>query len=334
MGATLTMGALLGEIGKQLAQRWAASLVLPGMLFLAAMLASWNLGHTHPFDAGRLTAAFDHWAAAPALNTTGGLVLILMVVFVAAGAVGIMVQGIGLVTERIWLAVAWESWPSPLRRVGAQQVARRRRQWEAAATAYREERDRAARCRSLAALAQRDALQPPPALGVAPTLAERRRRLVRIAPELPVQPTWMGDRIHAVTLTLDREFSLDLPSVWPYLWLTLPDATRAEMTATREALGRAATLAAWGLLYLVAGALWWPSAVVGVLVYVTAWRRARGAAEGYALLLEAAARLHTREVAHQLGLQTDTMLNRQTGWALTCLVQGRSDLIPLTDDAL
>jgi hypothetical protein len=328
------MGTLLGEISKQLAQRWAAALVLPGVLYLAVVLAAWHLGHTHLFDTGRLTAAFDHWVAAPEVNTTAGLMLILIVVLVAAGAVGLLVEGIGLLTERVWLAATWESWPSPLRRLAARQVARRRRRWDAAAAAYQEERDRAARARSLAGLFPRQGLQPPIALTTPSALAERRRRLVRIAPKPPVQPTWMGDRLHAVTLTLEREFSLDLPSVWPYLWLTLPDATRTEMTATREALGRAARLAGWGLLYLAVGVLWWPSAVIGVLVYGTAWRRARDAVDGYALLIEAAARLHTREVADQLGLQTGAMLNRQTGWALTCLVQGRSDLIPLTDDAV
>jgi hypothetical protein len=327
------MGILLGEVGKQLAQRWAAALVLPGVLYLAVVVAARHLGHMHPFSTGRLTAAFDHWVAAPEVNTTAGLVLILIVVLVAAGAVGVLVEGIGLVTERVWLATLWESWPSPLRRLAALQVARRRRRWDAAAAAYQEERDRAARARSLAGLSPRHG-QSPAAPTIPSALAERRRRLVRIAPKPPVQPTWMGDRLHTVTLTLDREFSLDLPSVWPYLWLTLPDATRTEMTATREALGRAARLAAWGLLYLVVGVLWWPSAVIGVLVYGTAWRRARDAVDGYALLIEAAARLHTREVADQLGLQTGAVLNRQTGWALTCMVQGRSDLIPLTGDAV
>ncbi|MFC8536658.1 hypothetical protein ACFUJY_22305 [Streptomyces sp. NPDC057249] len=327
------MGTLLGEIGKQLTQRWAAALVLPGVLYIAVSLAAWHLGHTHPLDTGRLTSAFDHWVAAPTVNTPVGLVLILILVLVAAGAVGLLVQGIGLLTERLWLATTWEGWPSPLRQLAARQVARRRRQWDAADTAYREERDRAGRARSLAGSAPRPGPRPP-ALTTPSPLVERRRRLARIAPDRPVQPTWMGDRMNAVTLTLDREFSLDLPSVWPYLWLTLPDATRTEITAARETLGRAASLAAWGLLYVAVGVLWWPSAVIGVTVLGTAWRRARGAVDGYALLLEAAARLHTAEVANQLGLETGTMLNRRTGWALTCLVQGRSDLIPLTDDAV
>ena len=62
----------------------------------------------------------------------------------------------------------------------------------------------------------------------------------------------------------------------------------------------------------------------------TAWRRGRTAADTYALLIEAAARLHTTDLARSLGLDHTGPLNQQTGWALTCLLQGRSHLIAPT----
>ena len=66
--------------------------------------------------------------------------------------------------------------------------------------------------------------------------------------EEPTCPTWSGDRIHAATVRVERDHHLDLATVWPYLWLTMPDSTRAEITAARDALSRATTLAGWGLL--------------------------------------------------------------------------------------
>ncbi len=51
--------------------------------------------------------------------------------------------------------------------------------------------------------------------------------MLRIATEAPDRPTWSGDRIHAVTVCLERDLHLDLPLVWPHLWLTLRENCRA-----------------------------------------------------------------------------------------------------------
>jgi hypothetical protein len=161
-------------------------------------------------------------------------------------------------------------------------------------------------------------------------LGEAHRAVIRIAQEKPGRPTWIGDRVHAVITRMDREYRLDLATVWPNLWLAMPETTRTEITAARESLARAATLAGWSLLYLVVGTLWWPDLIIAMAVVGTAWRRARTAADVYALLIEAAARLHTADLARSLGIDHTGPLNKQTGWALTCLLQGQSHLIPLT----
>ncbi|MGH3813555.1 MAG: hypothetical protein ACRDUV_14070 [Pseudonocardiaceae bacterium] len=110
----------------------------------------------------------------------------------------------------------------------------------------------------------------------------------------------------------------------------MPETTRTEITAARESLARATTLAGWGLLYLVAGALWWPGQLIAVAIVGTAWQRARTATDTYARLIEATGRLHTAELAKSLGIHHSGPLNQRTGWALTCLLQGQSHLIPLT----
>ena len=313
------MGGFLAELGKKLAERWLSLLVLPGLLYLAVLIAASLLGHRHPFAFGRLTSRLEDWTSTPGLNSVSGLVLVLLATLLAAAGAGLAAQALGSVTEQAWLAERWQSWPPPLRRLATSHTISRTRRWTAATETYDQQVDIAR-----AHLAGRTGTPPETDLGQA------RRSVTRIAQEKPARPTWIGDRIHAVIVRLDREYDLDLATVWPSLWLTLPEPTRTEITTARQALTRATVLAGWGLLYLAVAALWWPGLFLATTTIITAWRRARTAADTYALLIEAATRLHTPNLARALGLDHTGRLTQQTGWALTCLLQGRSNLVPLT----
>ncbi|MCP9985387.1 hypothetical protein LUX01_00440 [Streptomyces sudanensis] len=105
--------------------------------------------------------------------------------------------------------------------------------------------------------------------------------------------------------------------IWPHIWLMLPDTARTEITATRQALNRAAILIAWALLYLPLAWWWWPAAVIAVMLVLVGRRRIRTAADTYAVLLEAACRLHVRELAERLGVETAAPLSHVTGDAVT-----------------
>ncbi|MFF3244288.1 hypothetical protein ACFYWY_11260 [Streptomyces sp. NPDC002870] len=85
-----------------------------------------------------------------------------------------------------------------------------------------------------------------------------------------------------------------------------PDARRRgiEATTARAAATRAATLAAWALLYLPLASRWWPAALIAAALAVTSRHRLRGAADAYATVLEAAARHHARDLASHLGFDT------------------------------
>ena len=48
------MNTLLTEIGKRIADRWLTVLLLPGLLFTAALVCAWLLGHRHALDGGEL----------------------------------------------------------------------------------------------------------------------------------------------------------------------------------------------------------------------------------------------------------------------------------------
>ena len=314
------MGGFLAELGKKLAERWLSLLVLPGLLYLGALAAAYTLGHRHPFDVGRITRQLDAWITLS--SVTSGLVLILVATLLAAAGAGVTAQALGSLTERVWLADRWQSWPPPLRRLAESRIKSRKQRWTTTTRIYKRQLDAKS-----AQLAHRRTETVDDA---EVDLDKTRRAVTRIAQEKPARPSWIGDRIHAVITRLDRDYHLDLATVWPNLWLAMPETTRTEITAAREALARAATLAGWGLLYLVVGTLWWPGLLIAVAIAGTAWRRARATTDVYALLVEATARLHTADLARSLGIDHTGPLNQQTGWALTCLLQGQSHLIPLT----
>lgn len=256
------MGGFLAELGKKLAEHWLSLLVLPGLLYLGGLGAASILGHRHPVDFGRITRQLDAWTTSPGVTSTSGLVLILIATLLGAAGAGLAAQALGSLTERVWLADRWQSWPPPFRRLAESRTKSRQQRWTDATTTYQRQLDAKG-----AQLAHRTD-------DVDVDLDEARRAVTRIAQEEPARPSWIGDRVHAVITRLDRDYHLDLATVWPNLWLAMPESTRTEITAARESLGRATTLAGWGLFYLAVGALWWPG-----------------------LLIEAAARLHTADLA-------------------------------------
>lgn len=310
------MGGFLTELGKKLAERWLTLLVLPGALYVAVLAAASVVGHTSAFS--RLTSRLT------------GLVVPASTVFVvavtallAAAAAGLAAQALGSAVERAWLADRWTSRPPGLRHLARCRVRRRRRRWSSAQATYR---DLTRNKTDLLAAGQ------PVSLEMEESLAAGRHRVTRIAVEEPARPGWIGDRLHAVVRRVDRDYLLDLPTAWPHLWLTAPEETRVAITDARAAFRRAATLAGWGWLYAAVAAFWWPATALVIAILLTAYLRARSATETYAALVEATARLHTTTLATALGLDHTGPLNRDTGWAVTCLLQGRPELIPFTPE--
>jgi hypothetical protein len=71
---------------------------------------------------------------------------------------------------------------------------------------------------------------------------------------------------------------------------------------------------AWGLLYLLVGLLWWPSAVVGIGAVLTGWRRGRTAAATLADLVEASVDLNVRVLLESMTGDVPTgVIDRATG---------------------
>lgn len=314
------MDGFLPELGKKLAERWLSLLVLPGLLYLGALALARALGHRHATDVERIVRELTVWASNTNAFAPSALVPMLVAVLLASAGVGLAAQALGSLIERIWLAERWRSWVWPLRQLASACAANRRRRWDKARAAHDEEAEAEGK--------RRAGNRPGSAADVHPTQGA----MTRIAQEEPTRPTWMGDRIAAVVVRLDRDYELDLATIWPHLWISMPDTPRSEITAAREKLTRAATLAGWGVLYCIVGMLCWPGALIAAAVVGVGWRRAREATDVYALLVEAAVRLHTADLARSVGLVHSGPLDKRAGFELTCLLQGQGHLIPLTTD--
>ncbi|MEV5410335.1 hypothetical protein AB0K60_16040 [Thermopolyspora sp. NPDC052614] len=305
------MGDFLGELGKKLAERWLTLLVLPGVLYLAVAATAHTLGHGHALDLQRLTGRITAWAASPSATTLGGQIVLLTAILAGAAALGLAAQALGALTERLILAADWRTWPPGPRHLAAWRVARRQSRWRQAHDTYHRLLNEATT--ALATTGQR----PDPT----PRHRAYHDRL-RVALEYPDRPTWSGDRLQALAVRLDRDLHLDVATIWPHLWLILPDQVRAEITAARTALTRATTLAGWTLLYALLTVWWWPAAPLALILASIARHRVRTATTAYAQLAEAATRLHAPNLAHHLGLiaTPDTALTPRTGDALTSLL--------------
>lgn len=285
------MSGFLGELGKKLAERWLTLLVLPGLLYLAVAAAAHTMGHSHALDVVFLSGRLTAWAKTPAATALGGQVVLLAGILAAAAAAGLVARAAGSAVDCLVLAPGWHTWTRPARAVIAWQVRRRQRAWDDAHATYHRLFDQAAQAR------RRGRPVPDPA----PRHAAHRAR-DRISAERPDRPTWSGDRLHAVAVRLERDLHLELPGLWPHLWLTLPDRASGQVSTARQDLARATTLAGWAILYLPLTSWWWPAAPLSLAIGLIAWRRTRAAADTYAMLLEAAIRLYLTDLAQQVNL--------------------------------
>ncbi|MGW2183580.1 hypothetical protein ACWCXX_37285 [Streptomyces sp. NPDC001732] len=108
-------------------------------------------------------------------------------------------------------------------------------------------------------------------------------------------PTRIGNTLRAVETRPVDKYGLDVVSVWPHLWLLLPDTARKEIATARVSLDASVAASIWGVLFVLFAplTLWAVPAGLGVaVVAVVAWVPSR--AEVYADLLEAGFDLYRR----------------------------------------
>jgi hypothetical protein len=279
------MIGFLTEVGQKLADRWAALVAVPGLLYLAAVTAAAVLGQGHALscpDLGRKIAA---WVASPALRSAGGTALVIAAVLAGSVAAGLAAAAGGRLVEALWTM--------PGDRPPAKWLADRRR-------------DRSARLKKIA-----DTSADPAAVRRAITRADR------ICLVEPACPTWTGDRLRACHVRIKVAYGLDLAATWPRLWLIVPDSVRAELGTARDAFSAAARLTAWAALYLILGIWWWPAIPIAIITGIAGASRARIATGNLADLIESAVDLHSAELSAQLGEQASGPVTHAVGARLT-----------------
>jgi hypothetical protein len=293
------VSAFLTDIGTKLADRWLNAL-LPGLLWAALLAAAIDLGQDHPFDAARLSAGLDHLATRPAAHTPGTILLAAAAILLACAGVGLLAAATGNAIQYLWVLpgdlppAAW------LRR-------RRQKRWDTATS-------RLKTAILHAAAPARENVSPSRA---AARVRARQRRRARLGPARPHRPTRIADRFEGTTARTSAVNGLDdLSLAWPRLFAVLPDTLRADITAARDAYSATARLAAWSLLYTALAFAWWPAALLGPAIAVSAVSRARTAAAELADLIETAADLHLADLASRLGIPAIST-PVETGHAIT-----------------
>jgi hypothetical protein len=280
------MTGFLGEIGQKLADRWAALLAVPGLLYLAAVTAAAVLGQDHAVSYPDLSRKIASWAASPALKSGGGTALI-----VAAVLAGSVIAGLAAAAGGRFIEIAWTL---PGERAPARWLAEWRRNRSRAAKTIADD-EKSPQAEADKAMARADRI----------CLVEANR------------PTWIGDRLRACRVRIEQAYGLDLDAAWPRLWLIVPDTVRVELGAARDAFSASARLTAWAILYLILGIWWWPAIPIALITGATAIIKARQATDNLADLIESAVDLQGRSLASQLDENMTGPLTPASGQVLT-----------------
>ncbi|QFU86780.1 hypothetical protein [Amycolatopsis sp. YIM 10] len=139
----------------------------------------------------------------------------------------------------------------------------------------------------------------------------RRIRKVRAAapagygvPEryLPARATRIGDHIRLAEERIAAQYGVALVRVWPRLWHMSNADERAMTQHAWDRYTAAAMRAAWAVGYLLTGLLWWPAAVAGLLLYLSAWSAARRAAADLQTAIEALTDVKLLDLAAAIGI--------------------------------
>lgn len=296
-GADQDVTAFLAGLGQKIAERWVTLLVLPGLLFIAAATTAAILGQARSTDINALRGWLDGLMADSRPERPGVIILLATGVVLAAAASALAANLIASLIMRAWTTTASHG-------LAALAIEYRQRRWRSADSRLDE--------------ARRQALQHPEQS--APGVAAARAARDRIGAGPPEGPTWIGDRFKVMSSRVHEAYGLDLASLWPRLWLVVPESVRTELGAAQDAYTACGRLAGWGTLYLVLGLRWWPALLIGAVTCCVAWQRARNSTEGLAQLVEAAVDLHLRDLAERLGIDTRGRLSREFGPAITGLL--------------
>lgn len=299
------MSAFLSELGSRLADRWAAALLIPGLLYLGAVTLAVRLGQLHAVDFGRLSTWVTGLADGPVGRDNGTLLLVALGVLGASTASALLASALGKLTEMLWRAP------------GHRQPARAVRDWRLRRWNKADENVRDEELAILDEVEQKLRNDEFVERLAAPGLAEAKRCRDAISLLEPRHPTWIADRLRAADERILCTYDVDLRSAWPRLWSIASAELRSDLIATQDSYTAATRLVGWSVLYLVLACWWWPAAVIAVSTCCAGWARGRAAADILADLIETTADLHLRDLAERLGVPLEHGLTPVAGRTIT-----------------
>lgn len=280
------MSAFLDALTKRLGEWWPVALIAVGLPHVVVAWCAWLAGNGHMFDFGYLGRQAAEEIKRQTATQSAAAAFVLLLLLISIGA-ALTVRCLSCGAQRIWFA----PWPHGMRWYEQRRIARRGEVWNALAGLHTQASLRA------------DETPRAQHIDAARDLGRRRNR-ISLAP--PVRATWMGDRLAALEARVRERYDLDLEFAWPRLWLVMGERERAELSAARVRIDRDTTLVGWGLLYLVLGVVWWlPALLMGVVLALVAWQRARSSVDQLAHLVEAAVDLYVGELVTRTELMTE-----------------------------
>jgi hypothetical protein len=301
--------AFLEQLGAKIVDRWLASLLLPGLLWLCCAVVASQLGWGHAVDPG---------AAEPLVRWFAGQRSVAQALLLVAGllggsaAAGLAATGLATVLRRAWTL--------PGRVVPAKWLRQwRKRRWDAA--------DRIVTQHWNDVLDAAEGIAEGAAITVAPEYRDALARRDLIGLEPPERPTWIGDRWLATGIRIHRAYGLDLTVVWPRLWTLAPDTLRNDIAAVQLAYKESSTTVSWAIFYGAVGLFWGPALIIAAVIAVTGVLKARDATGNLCELVEAACDLHGHSLAEQLHIPCPGSMTPEIGKEINARLR-RKDLPP------
>lgn len=134
-------------------------------------------------------------------------------------------------------------------------------------------------------------------------LDDRLRRRPDAAEAADFLPTPIGNVVRAADCRVVQRFGLFPATVWPRLWLILPEDVKDELRTARNSVDACVSTAIWGAGFALFGFLDWRAAVAGVVVLVlTIWFWLPSRVAAFTDLTESVFELHRFALYEQLRL--------------------------------
>ncbi|MFD0635884.1 hypothetical protein [Catenulispora yoronensis] len=113
-----------------------------------------------------------------------------------------------------------------------------------------------------------------------------------------------GYRLQLTETRVTNQYGLHLGIVWPRIWLLTTDTARGEVQKAWDGYQAAATRFVWGLACLAVGCVWWPAAVAGAAVAISARQRGRHDIRIFCELVESVVDTTVKRLAETVGIAT------------------------------